>query len=202
MRAAGFDYVAKLGAISHLTKLSIPLRGGAASPRRCTRPWRSRLKALVPDRAGIGVESLIAVDKQGVSWPGGRREGEYGDRWRAPRWVGGRPALALSVGRRVGGCRSSAPRRRQRPSPPSHSERIVGAGGGVRSKPASAWLRCGSATWAWMWRSFLVGRRVCRPCPRRFSPAARTHRAARHGDRQSQAHAPAHSCTWAPNACC
>jgi hypothetical protein len=74
------DYVAKLGRDAHLTEALDSSSRGAGEPKALHETVRSRLKALVPDRAGIGVESLIAVDNKGrVVARVGDDEGEYGE---------------------------------------------------------------------------------------------------------------------------
>ena len=74
------DYVAKLGRDSHLTEALDSSSRGAGEPKTLHETVRSRLKVLVPDRAGIGVESLIAVDSKGrVVARVGDDEGEYGE---------------------------------------------------------------------------------------------------------------------------
>jgi Double sensory domain of two-component sensor kinase len=74
------DYVAKLGRDAHLTEALDASSRGAGEPRALHETVRSRLRALVPDRAAIGVESLIAVDNKGrVVARVGDDEGEYGE---------------------------------------------------------------------------------------------------------------------------
>ena len=74
------DYVAKLGRDAHLTEALDASSRGAGEPKALHETVRSRLKALVPDRASIGVESLIAVDNKGrVVARVGDDEGEYGE---------------------------------------------------------------------------------------------------------------------------
>ena len=74
------DYVAKLGRDAHLAEALDASSRGAGEPKALHDTVRSRLKALVPDRAGIGVESLIAVDSKGrVVARVGDDEGEYGE---------------------------------------------------------------------------------------------------------------------------
>jgi hypothetical protein len=74
------DYVAKLGRDAHLTEALDSSSRGAGEPKALHETVRSRLKTLVPDRASIGVESLIAVDNKGrVVARVGDDEGEYGE---------------------------------------------------------------------------------------------------------------------------
>jgi hypothetical protein len=74
------DYVAKLGRDAHLTEALDSSSRGAGEPKALHDTVRARLKALVPDRAAIGVESLIAVDNKGrVVARVGDDEGEYGE---------------------------------------------------------------------------------------------------------------------------
>ena len=74
------DYVAKLGRDAHLTEALDSSSRGAGEPKTLHDTVRSRLKALVPDRAAIGVDSLIAVDNKGrVVARVGDDEGEYGE---------------------------------------------------------------------------------------------------------------------------
>jgi hypothetical protein len=74
------DYVAKLGRDRHLTEALDSSSRGAGEPKALHETVRSRLKALVPDPAAIGVESLIAVDNKGrVVARVGDDEGEYGE---------------------------------------------------------------------------------------------------------------------------
>ena len=74
------DYVAKLGRDAHLTEALDSFSRGAGEPRALHETVRNRLKALVPDRASIGVESLIALDNKGrVVARVGDDEGEYGE---------------------------------------------------------------------------------------------------------------------------
>jgi len=74
------DYVAKLARDAHLTEALDSASRGAGEPKALHETVRSRLKALVPDRTGIGVESLIAVDNKGrVVARVGDDEGEYGE---------------------------------------------------------------------------------------------------------------------------
>jgi hypothetical protein len=74
------DYVAKLGRDAHLTEALDSFSRGVGEPKALHETVRSRLRALVPDRAGIGVESLIAVDNKGrVVARVGDDEGEYGE---------------------------------------------------------------------------------------------------------------------------
>ena len=74
------DYVSKLGRDSHLTEALDSSSRGAGEIKTLHETVRLRLKALVPDRAGIGVESIIAVDNKGrVVARVGDDEGEYGE---------------------------------------------------------------------------------------------------------------------------
>jgi hypothetical protein len=74
------DYVAKLGRDAHLAEALDSASRGAGEPKTLHDTVRSRLKALVPDRVSIGVESLIAVDNKGrVVARVGDDEGEYGE---------------------------------------------------------------------------------------------------------------------------
>jgi hypothetical protein len=73
------DYVAKLGTDGKLIdSLDAASRGGELRPLHDS--VRNRLRELVPDRAGIGVESIIAVDSKGrVVARVGDDEGEFGE---------------------------------------------------------------------------------------------------------------------------
>ncbi len=73
------DYVAKLGTDGKLIDaLDAVSRGGELRPYHDT--VRNRLRDLVPDRQGIGVESIIAVDAKGrVIARVGDDEGEFGE---------------------------------------------------------------------------------------------------------------------------
>lgn len=73
------DYAAKLGTDGKLVDgLDAASRGGELRPLHDT--IRSRLRELVPDRAGVGVESIIAVDNKGrVVARVGDDEGEFGE---------------------------------------------------------------------------------------------------------------------------
>jgi hypothetical protein len=74
------DYVAKLGRDATLAESLESATRGAGEPRVLHDTVRGRLKALVPDRAGIGIESLIAVDGKGrVVARVGDDEGEFGE---------------------------------------------------------------------------------------------------------------------------
>jgi hypothetical protein len=74
------DYVAKLGRDAHLAEALDSASRGAGEPKTLHDTVRSRLKALVPDRIGAGVEALIAVDNKGrVVARVGDDEGEYGE---------------------------------------------------------------------------------------------------------------------------
>ncbi|MGA9655059.1 MAG: hypothetical protein WBV96_14220, partial [Polyangia bacterium] len=74
------DSVAKLGRDAHLTEALDSSSRGAGEPKALHETVRSRLKALVPDRAAAGVESLVAVDSKGrVVARIGDDEGEYGE---------------------------------------------------------------------------------------------------------------------------
>ena len=73
------DYVAKLGTDGKLIdSLDAASRGGELRPLHDA--VRNRLRDLVPDRQGIGVESIIAVDSKGrVVARVGDDEGEFGE---------------------------------------------------------------------------------------------------------------------------
>ena len=73
------DYVAKLGTDGKLIdSLDAASRGGELRPLHDA--VRNRLRDLVPDRQGIGVESVIAVDSKGrVVARVGDDEGEFGE---------------------------------------------------------------------------------------------------------------------------
>ena len=119
------DYVAKLGRDATLSDSLESFTREAGEPRVLHETVRGRLKALVPDRSVIGVESLIAVDAKGrVVARVGDDEGEFGesiagaevvadalrgyvsdDVWGAGnrlRRVGGAPVLSRSRDRVVG----------------------------------------------------------------------------------------------------
>ena len=73
------DYVAKLGRDAHLAEALDSSSRGVGEPKALHETVRSRLKALVPDRVSVGIESLIAVDNKGrVVARMGDDEGEYG----------------------------------------------------------------------------------------------------------------------------
>jgi hypothetical protein len=83
------DYVSKLGRDAHLTEALDSASRGAGEPKTLHDSVRSRLKALVPDRTGIGVESLIAVDNKGrVVARVGDDESEYGESMAGAEVVG------------------------------------------------------------------------------------------------------------------
>jgi hypothetical protein len=73
------DYVAKLGTDGKLIDaLESATRGGEIRPLHDS--VRNRLRELVPDRQGIGIESIIAVDAKGrVVGRVGDDEGEFGE---------------------------------------------------------------------------------------------------------------------------
>jgi hypothetical protein len=74
------DYVAKLGRDANLVDSLDSASRGAGELRVLHETIRNRLRQLVPDRSGIGVESIIAVDKNGrVIARVGDDEGEYGE---------------------------------------------------------------------------------------------------------------------------
>ncbi len=74
------DYVAKLSRDAHLAEALDSSSRGVGEPKTLHDTVRSRLKALVPDRTSIGVESLVAVDNKGrVVARVGDDEGEYGE---------------------------------------------------------------------------------------------------------------------------
>jgi hypothetical protein len=74
------DYVAKLGRDAVIAESLDAATKGSGEPRMIHETVRARLHALVPDLAGIGVETLIAVDDRGrVVARVGDRENEYGD---------------------------------------------------------------------------------------------------------------------------
>ena len=120
------DYVAKLGRDSHLTEALDSSSRGAGEPKTLHETVRSRLKALVPDRAGIGVESLIAVDKQGrVVARVGDDEGEYGESIAGAEVVG--DALRGYLSDDVWGAAGRLRRVGAAPVTSKSRERIVGA---------------------------------------------------------------------------
>jgi hypothetical protein len=120
------DYVAKLGRDSHLTEALDSSSRGAGEPKALHETVRSRLKALVPDRAGIGVESLIAVDKQGrVVARVGDDEGEYGESLAGAEVVG--DALRGYLSDDVWGAAGRLRRVGAAPVTSKSRERIVGA---------------------------------------------------------------------------
>jgi hypothetical protein len=120
------DYVAKLGRDSHLTEALDSSSRGAGEPKTLHETVRSRLKALVPDRAGIGVESLIAVDNKGrVVARVGDDEGEYGESLAGAEVVG--DALRGYLSDDVWGAAGRLRRVGAAPVTSKSRERIVGA---------------------------------------------------------------------------
>src|SRR4051812_21443502 len=74
------DYVAKLGRDAVISEALDSASRGAGEAKMIHETARSRLKVLVPDLAGIGVESIVAVDAKGrVVARVGDREAEFGD---------------------------------------------------------------------------------------------------------------------------
>jgi hypothetical protein len=74
------DYVAKLGTDGKLIDALDAASHGAGELRPLHEAVRNRLRELVPDRQGIGVESIIAVDTKGrVIARVGDDEGEFGE---------------------------------------------------------------------------------------------------------------------------
>lgn len=120
------DYVAKLGRDSHLTEALDSSSRGAGEPKALHETVRSRLKALVPDRTGIGVESLIAVDNKGrVVARVGDDEGEYGESIAGAEVVG--DALRGYLSDDVWGTARRLRRVGAAPVTSKSRERIVGA---------------------------------------------------------------------------
>jgi hypothetical protein len=120
------DYVSKLGRDSHLTEALDSSSRGAGEPKTLHETVRSRLKALVPDRAGIGVESLIAVDNKGrVVARVGDDEGEYGESIAGAEVVG--DALRGYLSDDVWGAARRLRRVGAAPVTSKSRERIVGA---------------------------------------------------------------------------
>ncbi|HJX54040.1 MAG TPA: MXAN_5187 family protein [Polyangia bacterium] len=120
------DYVAKLGRDSHLTEALDSSSRGAGEPKTLHETVRSRLKALVPDRTGIGVESLIAVDNKGrVVARVGDDEGEYGESIAGAEVVG--DALRGYLSDDVWGAAGRLRRVGAAPVTSKSRERIVGA---------------------------------------------------------------------------
>jgi hypothetical protein len=120
------DYVAKLGRDSHLTEALDSSSRGAGEPKALHESVRSRLKTLVPDRAGIGVESLIAVDNKGrVVARVGDDEGEYGESLAGAEVVG--DALRGYLSDDVWGAAGRLRRVGATPVTSKSRERIVGA---------------------------------------------------------------------------
>jgi hypothetical protein len=74
------DYVAKLGTDGKLIDALDAASRGAGELRPLHESVRNRLRELVPDRQGIGAESIIAVDNKGrVIARVGDDEGEFGE---------------------------------------------------------------------------------------------------------------------------
>ena len=74
------DYVAKLGTDGKLIDALDAASHGSGELRPLHESVRNRLRELVPDRQGIGVESIIAVDNKGrVVARVGDDEGEFGE---------------------------------------------------------------------------------------------------------------------------
>ena len=74
------DYVAKLGTDGKLIDALDAASHGSGELRPLHESVRNRLRELVPDRQGIGVESIIAVDNKGrVIARVGDDEGEFGE---------------------------------------------------------------------------------------------------------------------------
>lgn len=74
------DYVAKLGTDGKLIDALDAASRGSSELRPLHDAVRNRLRELVPDRQGIGVESIIAVDAKGrVLARVGDDEGEFGE---------------------------------------------------------------------------------------------------------------------------
>ena len=74
------DYVAKLGRDANLIESLDSASRGAGELRMLHETIRRRLRTLVPDRQGIGADSIIAVDKNGrVIARLGDDEGEFGE---------------------------------------------------------------------------------------------------------------------------
>jgi hypothetical protein len=74
------DYVAKLGTDGKLIDALDAATRGSGELRPLHDAVRNRLRELVPDRQGIGVESIIAVDAKGrVVARVGDDEGEFGE---------------------------------------------------------------------------------------------------------------------------
>lgn len=74
------DYVAKLGTDGKLIDALDAASRGAGELRPLHESVRNRLRELAPDRQGIGVESIIAVDNKGrVVARAGDDEGEFGE---------------------------------------------------------------------------------------------------------------------------
>jgi hypothetical protein len=120
------DYVAKLGRDAHLTEALDSSSRGAGEPRALHETVRSRLRALVPDRAAIGVESLIAVDNKGrVVARVGDDEGEYGESIAGAEVVG--DALRGYLSDDVWGAAGRLRRVGAAPVISKSRERIVGA---------------------------------------------------------------------------
>src|SRR4051812_24208730 len=74
------DYVAKLGRDAVIAESLDSATRGAGEAKMVHETVRSRLRVLVPDLAGIGVETIVALDGNGkVVARLGEREGEFGD---------------------------------------------------------------------------------------------------------------------------
>src|SRR6185295_8127406 len=74
------DYVAKLGRDAVISESLDSATRGVGEARMLHETVRSRLKVLVPDLAGIGIETLTALDGKGrVVARVGERENDYGE---------------------------------------------------------------------------------------------------------------------------
>src|SRR4051812_10819473 len=74
------DYVAKLGRDAVIAESLDSATRGAGEPRMLHETVKSRLHVLVPDLAGIGIETLTALDGKGrVVARLGERDNDYGE---------------------------------------------------------------------------------------------------------------------------
>lgn len=74
------DYVAKLGRDAVLSEALDSASRGAGEPRMLNETVKSRLRALVPDLASIGLQTVAAVDARGrVVARLGERENDHGE---------------------------------------------------------------------------------------------------------------------------
>jgi hypothetical protein len=120
------DYVAKLGRDAVIAESLDSASRGVGEARLLHETVKSRLKVLVPDLAGIGVETLVAVDAKGrVVARTGEQEGEFGDSIAGAEVVG--DALRGVLSDDVWGARGKLRRIAAAPVLAKTRDRIVGA---------------------------------------------------------------------------